>query len=344
VIVSTLQSDQEAHDWDQYVLGRQNASGYHLSAWRRVIQEAFGHPTIYLMAKDEQGAIRGVLPLALLSSVIFGRFLVSLPFVNYGGLIADNDEAMTRLKEAAVRQAQLVKAAHIELRQQEPCGIDWPSSQRKVSMRAQLPSLFDELWSGFSSKLRSQVRRAQKEGMTARVGGAECVEDFYRVFSRCMRDLGTPVYAEKFFDVMVNAFPKESRICVVSLDGVPLAAGLLYGFRHTLEIPWAASDKRYNRLSPNMLLYSSALQYACQQGFQFFDFGRSTPDSGTYRFKEQWGAKRRQLYWYYWMAGGQSIPELNPDNPKFKAAISVWQHLPLPVTNLIGPHIVKYLP
>jgi FemAB-related protein (PEP-CTERM system-associated) len=344
VIVSTLQSDQEAHDWDQYVLGRQNASGYHLSAWRRVIQEAFGHPTIYLMAKDEQGAIRGVLPLALLSSVIFGTFLVSLPFVNYGGLIADNDEAMTRLKEAAMRQAQLVKAAHIELRQQESCGIGWPSSQRKVSMRAQLPSLFDELWSGFSSKLRSQVRRAQKEGMTARVGGAECVEDFYRVFSRCMRDLGTPVYAKKFFDVLVKAFPKESRICVISLDGVPLAAGLLYGFRHTLEIPWAASDKRYNRLSPNMLLYSSALQYACQQGFQFFDFGRSTPDSGTYRFKEQWGAKPRQLYWYYWLAGGQRIPELNPDNPKFKAAISVWQHLPLPVTNLIGPHIVKYLP
>ncbi len=344
MIVSTLQSDQEAHDWDQYVLGCQNASGYHLSAWRRVIQEAFGHPTIYLMAKDEQGAIRGVLPLALLSSVIFGRFLVSLPFVNYGGLIADNDEAMTRLKEAAMRQAQLVKAAHIELRQQEPCGIGWPLSQRKVSMRAQLPSLFDELWSGFSSKLRSQVRRAQKEGMTARVGGAECVEDFYRVFSRCMRDLGTPVYAKKFFDVMVKAFPKESRICVVSLDGVPLAAGFLYGFRHTLEIPWAASDKRYNRLSPNMLLYSSALQYACQQGFRLFDFGRSTPDSGTYRFKEQWGAKPRQLYWYYWLAGGQSIPELNPDNPKFKAAISVWQHLPLPVTNLIGPHIVKYLP
>ena len=180
--------------------------------------------------------------------------------------------------------------------------------------------------------------------MTARVGGAECVEDFYRVFSRCMRDLGTPVYAKKFFDVLVKAFPKESRICVISLDGVPLAAGLLYGFRHTLEIPWAASDKRYNRLSPNMLLYSSALQYACQQGFQFFDFGRSTPDSGTYRFKEQWGAKPRQLYWYYWLAGGQRIPELNPDNPKFKAAISVWQHLPLPVTNLIGPHIVKYLP
>ena len=344
MIVSTLQSDQEAHDWDQYVLGRQNASGYHLSAWRRVIQEVFGHPTVYLIAKDEQGVVRGVLPLVLLSSVIFGRFFVSLPFVNYGGLIADNDEAMARLKEAAVRQAQLLKAAHIELRQQEPCEIGWPPSQRKVSMRAQLPSQFDELWSGFSSKLRSQVRRAQKEGMTARVGGAECVEDFYRVFSRSMRDLGTPVYSKTFFDVLVKAFPKGSRICVVSLDGVPLAAGLLYGFRHTLEIPWAASDKRYNRLSPNMLLYSSALQYACQQGFRLFDFGRSTPESGTYRFKEQWGAKPHQLYWYYWLAGGQSIPELNPDNPKFKVAISVWQHLPLPVTNLIGPHIVKYLP
>ncbi|MEP6890442.1 MAG: FemAB family XrtA/PEP-CTERM system-associated protein [Nitrospirota bacterium] len=344
MVVLTVQSDQESHDWDQYVLGCQTASGYHLSAWRGVIHEVFGHPTTYLMARDERGVVRGVLPLVLLSSVTFGRFFISLPFFNYGGLIADNGEAMTALKEAAERQAQSVKASHIELRHQEPCGIDWPSSQRKVSMRAQLPSQFDELWNGFSSKLRSQVRRAQKEGMTVRVGGTECVEEFYEVFSRCMRDLGTPVYGKKFFDVMVKAFPKESRICVVSLGRVPLAAGFLYGFRDTLEIPWASSDKRYNRLSPNMLLYSSALQYACQQGFRLFDFGRSTPDSGTYRFKEQWGAKPCQLYWYYWLAGGQSIPKLNPDNPKFKAAISLWQRLPLPVANLIGPHIVKYLP
>ena len=170
------------------------------------------------------------------------------------------------------------------------------------------------------------------------------LEDYYRVFARCMRDLGTPVYEKGFFRSIVETFSKEVRLCVVSLKGMPLASGLLYGFRSMLEIPWAASDKRFSRLAPNMLLYSAVLEFACREGFTEFDFGRSSVDSGTYRFKQQWGAHPRQLYWYYWLSGGQSVPELNPDNPKFKAAISVWQHLPLPVANIIGPHIVKYLP
>ena len=118
----------------------------------------------------------------------------------------------------------------------------------------------------------------------------------------------------------------------------------MYGHRDLLEIPWAASDKNFSRLAPNMLLYGAVLEYACQSGYKEFDFGRSSTDSGTYRFKAQWGAKPHQLHWYYWTAEGQQIPELNPDNPKFKAAIAAWKRLPVPLTKLIGPPIVKYLP
>jgi serine/alanine adding enzyme len=211
-------------------------------------------------------------------------------------------------------------------------------------MRLALPPAYDTLLKGFPSKLRSQIRRAQKERMDVRIGGRELLEEYYQVFARCMRDLGTPVYEKGFFGSIVETFPKEVSLCVVSLKGDPLAAGLIYGFRQTLEIPWAASDKRYNKLAPNMLLYSAVLEFACCQGYKEFDFGRSSVDSGTYRFKQQWGAKPHQLYWYYWLAEGQDIPQLNPSNPKFRAAIAVWQRLPLTVTNLVGPHIVKYLP
>jgi FemAB-related protein (PEP-CTERM system-associated) len=211
-------------------------------------------------------------------------------------------------------------------------------------MRLALPPDYETLLKAYPSKLRSQIRRAQKEGMDVHVGGKELLEDYYRVFARCMRDLGTPVYEKGFFRSIVETFSKEVRLCVVSLKGMPLASGLLHGFRSTLEIPWAASDKRFSRLAPNMLLYSAVLEFACREGFKEFDFGRSSVDSGTYRFKQQWGAQPCQLHWYYWLSGGQSVPELNPDNPKFKAAIYAWQHLPLPVANIIGPHIVKYLP
>ena len=337
-------SEPDVLAWDSYVLRSSQGAGYHLSGWRRVIEEAFGHQTFYFVVKGNDGSICGLVPLVLLSSPVFGRFLVSLPFLNYGGLIADSAEVRCLLESLIVDQALKLKAAHVELRHEEAMDTSWALSERKVSMRLPLPGTYEALVKGFPSKLRSQVRRGQKEGMQAKVGGRKFLDAFYVVFSRCMRDLGTPVYGKGFFAKILEVFPKEARLCVVSHGQAPVAAGFLYGFRSTLEIPWAASDKRYNKLSPNMLLYGSVLEYACQQGFKVFDFGRSTPDSGTYRFKAQWGAQPTQLHWYYWLKDGRSIPGLNPQNPKYALAIRLWQKLPLAVANLLGPHIVKHLP
>lgn len=320
------------------------ATGYHLYSWRNVIHEAFGHETIYLMGKNESGEVVCLAPLVILSSLLFGRFLISLPFLNYGGILATDQEARATLESYLEELAASKEAHHVELRHQNLVATSWVRSDRKVSMRLPLPPSYEELLKGFSSKLRSQVRRAEKEGMTARVGGTECLDEFYAVFSRCMRDLGTPVYAKSFFGKILEVFPKDARICVVSHQDTPVSAGFLYGFRSTLEIPWAASDKRFNKLSPNMLLYGKVLEYACQQGFQVFDFGRSSPDSGTYKFKAQWGAQPHQLYWYYWMKDGRDVPQLNPQNPKYAVAIRLWQTLPVAVANLLGPHIVKHLP
>lgn len=330
--------------WDRYVLDSPTATGYHLTAWRQVIEQTCGHRTVYLMARDEQGDIRGVLPMVLLSSRLFGRFLVSMPFLNYGGADAADRAVMERLLEAAAQEGKAIDATHVEIRQAHSLPIAWRCKDHKVSMRLSLPNDFQTLFKSFPSKLRSQIRRPQKEGMTVKVGGIDLLEDFYCVFARNMRDLGTPVYGGGFFRTILETFPKETAVCSVSWEGRPVAAGLVYSFREMMEIPWASSDRRYDRLSPNMLLYSSVLEYACQQGCRMFDFGRSTVNSGTYRFKEQWGAKPVPLYWYYWLKDDRPLPDLNPDNPRYRLAISLWRKLPLPIANMLGPHIVKYLP
>jgi len=331
-------------EWDAYVEAHPGATGYHLFAWRRVIERVFGHQTVYLAARDEQKRIRGVLPMVFLSSRLFGRFLVSLPFVNYGGLLTDDAHFREALLERAIEQAKKLGAHHIELRHQDMSDLCWPQKQHKVSMRLELPGEFDVLWKKFPAKLRSQIRRAEREGMDFRLGGEDLINDFYTVFSRNMRDIGTPVYGPEFFAEILRAFPANSRIGVVYLNKDPVAAGFLYGFRQVLEIPWASSDRRYNRLAPNMLLYRSVLEYACREGFRVFDFGRSTPDGGTYRFKEQWGARPVQLSWHYWLSNGGPLPDLSPSNEKFRLAISLWQRLPLMLSRCFGPTIVRYIP
>lgn len=335
---------EETQLWDQYVLDHPLGTGYHLIAWGAIVERIFGHQTLYLMALDHSGRACGVLPMVLLSSWLFGRFLVSIPYVNYGGVLADDLEARDALLREAASRAAALGTKHLELRQ---CGGDdwgWPKKDHKVSMRLGLPQEYGTLLKSFSPKLRSQIRRGEKEGMTVHSGGVEWLDEFYWVFSLNMRDLGTPVYGKQFFKEILQVFQKEAKIFVVRHQGNPVAAGLVYGFRQMLEIPWASSDKRYARFAPNMLLYGSILKYACEESYQCFDFGRSSKNSGTYRFKEQWGAKPVQLNWHYWVRGGGLLPELNPQNPKYALAIRLWQQLPVSVTTMIGPMIAKYLP
>jgi FemAB-related protein (PEP-CTERM system-associated) len=334
----------ETYLWDRYVLDHTQGTGYHLTAWRGVIEKVFGHSTIYLMAVDDKKQVRGVLPLVVLSSKLFGRFMVSVPFFNYGGIVADSRSFEEELLDAAAAVAREHQISHIELRQQSPLNLGLPSKIHKVSMRLQLPQDAEALWKTFPSKLRSQIRRGEKEGLTAKLGGLDLLDDFYGVFARNMRDLGTPVYGKGFFREILQTFPKESKVCVVYHGETPLAAGFLYGYRQTLEIPWASSDRRWARFAPNMMLYGTVLKFACENGYREFDFGRSSADSKTYQFKAQWGAKPVQLYWYYWLQEGSDFPEINPQNPKYHFAIEIWKRLPVGLTTLIGPRIAKYLP
>jgi serine/alanine adding enzyme len=338
-------TEQDKKAWDDYVMRSGDARCYHLTGWKDVIEQSFGHATWYLLSENGNGAVNGILPLVQLKSPLFGNFVVSLPYFNYGGLCADNAEISGQLAEGAVKCAKENGAEHIELRQNTPMDIGWQVKTSKVSMFRLLPPTPGELWESFPSKLRSQVQRPIKEGMSAVTGREECLDDFYSVFSVNMRDLGTPVYSKAFFRRILRAFPESSWICTVfTKDGQPVAAGFLVGFKDTLEIPWASSLRQYNRHSPNMLMYWSVLSKACERGYRFFDFGRSTPGEGTFRFKEQWGAKPVQLYWHYWMKDGNQLPELNPHNPKYRLAINIWKRLPVGLTRLIGPAIVKNLP
>ena len=331
-------------NWDEYVTGFGGSSIYHYAGWKTVIEKSFGHKTYYWLAENNEGMIRGVFPLVHLKSQIFGSFMVSLPFFNYGGVCAEGKSVCSELVRAAVEQALKDGAEHIEMRHQLPMDFHFPFKTTKVSMRLVLPFNGEELLKAFRPRLRNKIRGSMKEGMITSIGQLEELDSFYEVFSINMRDLGTPVYSKEFFRNILTVFPENTWICSVYKHKQPVASGLLIGFREILEIPWVSSIRKYNPLRPNILLYWTVLQYACEKGFKIFDFGRSTPGEGTYLFKEQWGAKPVPLYWYYWMRNSGSLPELNPKNPKYKPAIEVWKMLPVGLTRVLGPTISKNLP
>ena len=350
--------------WDSFVMNVDGGTCYHLSGWRDVLEKTYGHQTYYIYATESQNPkdlenkskpdITGLLPLALIKSRLFGRFLISLPFFDHVGILTSSKDVERALMEKAVGIAKKQRVEFIEFRHLSPTlpddsnseclGGELITKQHKVTLLLDLPNTSDELWKSFKSKLRSQIRKPMKEGLTARIGRIEEVDDFYKVFSQNMRDLGTPVNSKILFRNILLEFPSQARIFIVSKDNYPVGAGLVIGFKKRLHIPWASTLKKFNHLAPNMLLYWSILEYACNQGYEIFDFGRTTPDAGTNKFKEQWSPRPIPLHWQYWIANGREKPELNKENPKFQMFIKIWQNLPLPIANIIGPRIVKYLP
>lgn len=342
IYIKSLQTGQETQ-WDTYVRKAPPFAAYHVTGWKRIIENTFGHSTFYLYALRNEHIV-GVFPLVLLKSRLFGKFMVSIPYVNYGGILADDDIIRQRLLDEAISLAHRENAAHLEMRHLHQHSFDLPTKTSKVLMVLDLPATSEELWKSFKSKLRSQIRRPEKEGFTVRIGDMEEVDNFYQVFAHKMRELGTPVYTKHLFINILQEFPDAARICTVYDGSTPVASGFIFGCQHLLQIPWAATLRAYDRLSVNMMLYWYILKFACDQGYTQFDFGRSTKDEGTYKFKKQWGAEPVQCYWHYWLAGGGDLPEINPNNPKYQLAIKVWQRLPLAATKFLGPRIVKYIP
>lgn len=326
--------------WDSYVVSQTDATGYHEWAWREVFEYAFGHRSEYLIAYRGAG-VAGVLPLVEIRSVLFGNSLTSLPFVNFGGVLAESNDVARALVERAGELAREHRCRHVELRHIGRHFSDLPCKQHKVTMRLPLSA---GLWDRIDRKARNQVRKAQKSNLTVDRGGSNLVGDFYRVFSRNMRDLGTPVYARALFDEVLRAFPDRARIIVVRLDGQAVAAGLTFRTRNMVEIPWASSIREFNALCPNHLLYWTALESAIEEGVSTFDFGRSTPGEGTFKFKEQWGAEPLALNWEYWLQPGDRLPDTSPKNPKYRLMIETWKHLPLWAANAAGPRIVRAIP
>jgi FemAB-related protein (PEP-CTERM system-associated) len=180
--------------------------------------------------------------------------------------------------------------------------------------------------------------------LTVEHGGARLLPDFYTVFARNMRDLGTPVYSRRLFDEVLDAFPDRARLHVVRLRGQAIAAGLSYQTGATLEMPWASSIRDYKDSCPNHLLYWSVIEAAVERGCELFDFGRSTPGEGTYKFKEQWGAEPLPLHWEYYLVHGSTLPNVSPANARFHLAIELWKRLPLALATRFGPRVVRGIP
>ena len=220
-----------------------------------------------------------------------------MPFLDYGGVCADDEDTATRLISHALQLLPSYEADYVELRQRQPPTHAGGVRLDKVGMQLDLSSGIEKVWQSFPAKVRNQVRKAEKAGLSVSIGGKDLLDDFYSIFAINMRDLGSPVHSKTFFATMLAEFGEQARIVLVQDGKEPIGGLVCLFFKKTATVPWASSLRQFLAKCPNNLAYWEAMQYAFAHGCTTFDFGRSSIDSGTYNFKRQWGAEPVQLYW-----------------------------------------------
>ncbi len=336
--IDILRPDEERL-WDAYVRSNPRGTLYHLTAWRRAIDRAYGLQSRFLVARVA-GEIAGVLPVYFQHGLLGGRKAVSVPYAPYGGVCASEEDVARGLLDAA-RRIQVERGSrYLELRH----ASSWPFIETDdagyVTYILDLPSDPEELWKGFGPKVRNQTRKAQKAGLECLLG-TEHLDEFYGVYAEHMRDLGSPAHGRDFFAAVANEYAGDVEVFVVRHQGRAVGGMVAVAFEGVMNDLWACSLRRYFDSCPNNLLYWSALEHCCQRGFARFDFGRSTDISGTARFKAQWNAQPLPLQYCRWERFVANPVAYARDDEKLQMASRLWRRMPLWVTRLMGPGIRK---
>jgi FemAB-related protein (PEP-CTERM system-associated) len=353
-----LYQDTDRQNWDDYVLRHPQGTFFHLIGWKRVLEDSFGHRSFYLVAEKEKGesarkqvdravskkSIVGVFPLFSIKSLLFGRSMVSVPFANYGGILAESPDMQTALYQKAVELTTEQNLDYLEIRNQNGTLPDLPVKDLYYSFKREIFPSEEENLKAIPRKSRRMVRVGMGNGLESAWGGEELLDEYYELLSYSYRGFGTPVFSKRYLKNLLREFGDSVRILNIRKDGKALAGVLTFFFRNEVIPYYSGAYPASREYAANDYLYWALICIARERGCRSFDFGRSKKDTGPYHFKKHWGFEPRPLPYQYYLHGISELPNISPANPKYRRRIEMWKKLPLWATRLIGPRIVKYIP
>jgi len=326
--------------WDAFAMTHPQATFFHRAGWLHVLRDVFGHQGHFLYA-ERDGAVVGVLPLAEVKSMLFGRTLVGLPFASYGGVVANDTDAQAALEAEAVRLSRALGVDYLELRNTTK-QQDWPVQDLYVAFRMPIPAVLDEKMLGIPQKRRNMVRKALKLGLHAVPD--DTVANFFPTFAQNARDHGTPTLPRRYFEKLCAVFGHDCGVVsVYNKRGMCVSSILCFVHGQHVLAYYAGELPEARGTAANDLKYWEVMKWAQGRGCTVFDIGRSKKDTGSYEFKRLWGFEPVQLHYQYVLRRQKAIPQKNPMNPRYRLLIRAWQKLPLPVANLLGPFLVRSL-
>jgi FemAB-related protein (PEP-CTERM system-associated) len=334
--------DGERRPWQRFVEHHPDATFFHQWSYRTVVEESFGHRAHYLVAERGDEVV-GVLPLFEMKSLLFGHSLVSVPFGVYGGAVADDGGVQAALYGYAQELARDRGVDYLELRYMVDSGLPAPTHDLFYTFRREISADHDANLKAIPRKQRRMVRQGERHGLTYRTGPAE-LDTVYELYAESVHRLGTPVYSRRFFRSLQTILGDDCHCLTVWHEDRAVAGVMSFFFKDQVLPYYAGSRVEYRNLAPNDYMYWQLMRLAAERGVRVFDFGRSKRGTGAFDFKVHWGFDPQSMPYVYYAPDGGPPPQINTANPGYRRRIEMWKRLPLWLSKLLGPRIIRSIP
>lgn len=339
-------TDELEKAWD--CLAAEYGSIFHTTAFRRILTGAFGYQCAYHALVDELGSLQALLPLVIGRTLTGKRAGAALPFINHLDICARDDRAFQQgLTDLLALQKQY-GLSYLELRfkdQRPPVIAGTQVLKQHYTFELPLTGTEEQLLALSAGSNRNHVRKAYRNNWFQVSFDLQHLPAFYKVYCRRMHELGSPAPPRRFFELFFRHLPEQAHLLtVLDSDTAQVVGGMLLVVSPadgTLYYPYGANLIEYNHRYLNNFMYWEAVRFGMRQGLRRLDLGRSQLDSGTYRYKAQWGAAPKPLqYWLYDGGAGSASP---PDKEKLHLLIELWKVMPQALADWAGPRLISHL-
>ncbi|MBN1559400.1 FemAB family PEP-CTERM system-associated protein [candidate division KSB1 bacterium] len=337
-------TQHDADRWNSFVDASPAGTFFHRTEWKEIIERTFGFKSYYLFA-EEDDLIQGVLPLFHINGLFSGKALISTPFAVYGGIVASTTVARDALFSACRERADDLGVKFVELR--HLIKADIPELKSRDSLYAtfikEMPERVEDIYEQLPKEARRMVRKGRSNGLTTRIDHDD-VDTFYNIYAISVRKFGTPVFPKKLFRTCLDVLHENASILYVAEENKVIAGVLSFYYKDTVLPYYSGMLADAKSIAPHNLMYLAVMEDARQRGYRKFDFGRSKIGTGPASFKKHMGFEPMNLPYQFYLKNGNDLPNKNQTNPKYATALNIWRRLPLSVTKIVGPHIVKMFP
>lgn len=352
---------------------------FHIYNYKKFIEDAFGGEYQFIVARDknnnENNNIITILPIVKIKSRIFGSKLISSSYIEYGGFSGSTVGILPILDY--LKENNSSDCDYLEIRggmeEHDPelskhlikknlykrFVLKLKCSSENFDNKNIKTSRFNNITFSSGSVpavifFRSNIQKSKRKAINKAVNNNIKVKDidfsekdefeeFYNLYCKNMRNFGSPSYSKSYFisfykNLVLNKFGKIYG----AYDNEKLVAALLgFCYNDSVHIIISVSDEKKQENRPNDAVHSEFIEWAIENNYKYFDFGRVREESGQFEYKQKWSPELLDLPSYFALWNIKDIPFVDPQKHQF--LVKAWRRLPLFATKALGMKIRKEL-